>query len=33
MQRHSLFSLAEHLDRLGRDGDPLEALAVFGPSM
>jgi hypothetical protein len=24
---HSLFSLAEHLERLSKDGDPLEALA------
>ena len=27
MQPRSLFSLAEHLDRLSKDGDPLEALA------
>ena len=28
MQPHSLFSLAEHLDRLSKDGDPLEVLAA-----
>jgi transposase, IS5 family len=27
MQPRSLFSLAEHLDRLSKDGDPLEVLA------
>ena len=27
MQPRSLFSLAEHLDRLSEDGDPLEVLA------
>jgi len=27
MHPHSLFSLAEHLERLSKDGDPLEVLA------
>jgi hypothetical protein len=27
MQPRSLFSLAEHLERLSKDGDPLEGLA------
>ncbi len=27
MQPRSLFSLAEHLERLSKDGDPLEVLA------
>ncbi len=27
MHPRSLFSLAEHLDRLSKDGDPLEVLA------
>lgn len=27
MHARSLFSLAEHLDRLSKDGDPLEVLA------
>ena len=27
MHRHGLFSLAEHLERLSKDGDPLEVMA------
>lgn len=35
MHPHSLYSLAEHLERLSKDGDPLEVLAgtvEFDPS-
>ena len=30
MHPRSLFSLAEHLERLSKDGDPLEVLAGWG---